>query len=1603
MARRHTPAASSKKNRRRPSHTCEWLEPRTYFVVLHDGDVFEFFAENQHYERVVVGGNPGSTTIELVGARINTQTGQFSITPMQGVLDGSPVNGGFVNANNGQGGGNTPQVSDTIYSIYIAKSDVSTRIAIAGVPDLTATPRPMQPFTNSIGSLRVNTRVPPSLISAPGNTGNALLGARTVNVQGQQGNDNRPIFAPQPLPAGMFSTIPSNITSLGAGLTVAPGNNLGEFLFGGTILGTVNIQGSIQLFYGGWILTGNATGALGVGTSSNTPNFDVAGDIQDLLTNATLGADSTGTANAPVTNINYLSGFNMHVGGRIGMVQSLDGIVGNIHADNSPTAPNLNGVSQIELEVIGPPAFDPWDTPSFGADPLLNNDTFQNPQILGTADSGGDIQVDGEIQSEPAPSINDIVDYYAVGLLAGQTITLRLTGSFLGTFLPGVSGLNVGVFDPEGRLIATDFSLVDPNSITGQPFQVKATMPGAYRIAITPFINPTFTAGPPPQGDFFYTLQASGAGNLGIGGIEATNNILDNANLGLIFNGNGTLVQKGFEVGQGDLGSVIAGGDVLTNDANAAVSVVPNGQVANIGAFTFAVDNGNLRSVQGFMIGFCSQQIPEVATNTTTNFPGVGNGPTASVPNGSVGLLQATDAGNVIGNVGCLVWNLFIGTDTNGVTTELTKAQSSAAAIGGDYQMVDSANILVADLIANGNIGTIRGARIGAGIPGYYQVNASYDPNRHGTIDLIDASQNLGLAGPGGPAITTGPGGNVRYIHAPATLGANQSPFAFRDAFFGGGTPEATNYQPGEAVAITDDSGTIVHLTPDLATAAMLVTTYPIRGSGGAAIVQVESANGVTVTADGNGSAEIGTIQVDGTGGNTAIPAAGGTGGTGTGGSASRFPQPGQPGGAPTGTGTNTRFTQPPAPGVPTLVAGAASLPVTISGTTRIDVWEISSEHTPAGDGSLVPTLGHVTSITNSTPHGEIINVHVTSAGSITSNGTVGIPLTQNTAAPLMGAIHAPLSEDTSHGQVGQPWSFPFDLPTNIIRVTGNIGSITGREGVGNVYAGFVQQSPTADPIPTPGAPPNPVGGSSVIVPGTDGNVGPIAGPLLGPIVTAGTISSVTANGISWTGSGAVGYGGIFSSNTIGPVTVNGDDRGAIVSARGTLGITINGGSMLNGVVGSFVRFDSVEPRGLSFLSIQEISPVTRPLLDIGPITVNGNGGIIGSFIAGVNVAPIKVSNSGYGIFDTRIFLTGQGTLQGITVGGYGLRDGLLEGGALLGTITVNGDGSNVPVTQFSSSVRTSELGATFDPVTGYPLDFINDIDTYLGTTASVSQINGVTDTGVIEDWVLRGSRDVSSISAWSMRGRDLDTTNTIKAFTVLAGTFPQAVAEFDIANSLGNLNVIGPVNGLNVTTGRGFKFRFGGDVSGMNMTIAGPLKNLVFLSSLMNNSAVNATGPNGKISNLTIHGNFNGNISATTQISHVVIDGSIVGTIQANYLGYLRMGGGLGAGSLSINTNVGTIIAVSDLSSPNNTLTINGSINRLQVGGNLNTNVSVAQNLKQLIVGGSVLSGSNVTVANTINLLKIGGDVQAGAVIKAHVIKQRVVKGQVLGSILTV
>src|SRR5205085_3881189 len=143
-----------------------------------------------------------------------------------------------------------------------------------------------------------------------------------------------------------------------------------------------------------------------------------------------------------------------------------------------------------------------------------NNDTYDAAQFLGSAltpssSSAGAIVVNGEMDSTGNTGVSnpsDNADYYAVSLLAGQTVTVQLTQQAITAYVA------LGIFDPDRRLIATNYSdnsTADRLGRTFQNTQTGATGVPTFGVALNAPI--TFTADKP--GSYALALACPGDGN----------------------------------------------------------------------------------------------------------------------------------------------------------------------------------------------------------------------------------------------------------------------------------------------------------------------------------------------------------------------------------------------------------------------------------------------------------------------------------------------------------------------------------------------------------------------------------------------------------------------------------------------------------------------------------------------------------------------------------------------------------------------------------------------------------------------------------------------------------------------------------------------------------------------------------------------------------------------------------------------------------------------------------------------------------------------------------------------------------------------------------
>jgi hypothetical protein len=870
----------------------------------------------------------------------------------------------------------------------------------------------------------------------------------------------------------------------------------------------------------------------------------------------------------------------------------------------------------------------------------VQNDTFATPQIIPSYAGRrhrSSVIVDGQLQA--TPPIGDYVDYYGIGMLAGQDLTVTLRP--LGT-VAGLDQMNVGVFDPDGRLIITDYPNVDISAVTGQPIHFTADRPGLYRIAVAvtgdgDFVNAGLSIGNSP-----YVLTVNGGGDVGLGGIQAVNQIFDAQLLGY-----------GFFTQNGDMGALQAGGNIFSQTEQSIV-----------------VRKGNLRSMEGGEIGILNGNLFSASPNLV-------------VTRGNVGLVRST-VGVVYLNEGTL-----------------------PLAIGGDYQVVSAATTLGAELITNRAIGVIRaGDMETANFHSTFTANADLEGD-DGIIDLIDVAGNMGTISAGGPAITTGPGGNVRYMNVGGQV--------FRDAFFGGGFQEPTTYEPGEKVTLRDDSGTTMDFTPFPLVPnpafvpggtnpaqigpALTITAYGIRGSGGVAVINLTSTGSVEVGAGaGVGArahAEIGLIHTTGAG-NPVIRS------TNDGSLVFSFP-------------TNPR-----------LALNAVALDVLIDGSGTVDVYKILGSD--------------FTSIRNATP-GEILNIDATETPSAaitgTNNGTIGTLEGTNIG---VGVKHTGAAVNGIQ-VIGN--TYPFNQQHNGI-VSGNVLNVEAGGAVGNL---------------------NVTGNIGSVVANSGGrhSTGMFEG-IDGPIVATGQIAQVNiGDGILPSGSGNVSRAGIYAGGTIGEVVNRGlgsDVRGDIISQSNIASVELTDGAIIGSKIMVAGAFDQARRFAPGIALPDNGDTTAQPNFEIGKIATGGAGGILGADIQAADIGTILV-HRGFGILNSHIADRGDGTIDSVTAEGYGIRGVAIDGGSLLNYMAATARPKNVSTLEYSPSVRLSERYA-IDPYFDQAPSRETDLHIYLGTSARRPRVKRVTDTGVIADTIATANRNAGTIFASQIRASQFNIANQI-------------------------------------------------------------------------------------------------------------------------------------------------------------------------------------------------------------------------------------------------
>ncbi|MHC4993678.1 MAG: beta strand repeat-containing protein, partial [Planctomycetota bacterium] len=979
----------------------------------------------------------------------------------------------------------------------------------------------------------------------------------------------------------------------------AVAQDIGDFLWAGAITGAVDITGSVDRFYAGWLLTGNAKG---LDTNeyrafNDTPqqNFFVGGDMRNLVV-----LDSLGTNSANNGNPNYITGVDIQVGGKIGQIITYQDMIATINADNLSSAPFLSGdnlafreledqhlqtrpanaqnpgdIFQADvLNGIGvesnqnAPDLDPFDRlEDFGVvrqDGTFLNDTFATAQRVGSLRTGviGAVDVvliEGTLND--SDNAQDAVDYFAVPLLADQEITFDFTHEFdsLDSEI-----LQVGVFNPDGQLVHSTYM---ENARATDSFRFTTDRPGDWRFAVGFFNDLQFNSQPSRSidGPVEYTLLIEGVGDLAIGGVVARGVIYGNS-----------LDKSDILVGQGDLGSVSASTNILFDDGADGFN-------------NFVTLDGSIRSIEAGQLG--------VRDNSNT-FPVGTSAPGITIAGGDLGLVRSQS------------------------TMELTRVSVNGVnGRGGNIQVIDGIGSTLVGIQATGGLGILRAGDMAVSDELGETSRIFLDTDGvgfDGVISLIDVQGDFGEAF-NGVEIDTGVGGNIHYLNVLGNI--------FQPRFFGGGVSVPVRHDPGQVVDFTDDGGgrfalrtvdTNGEATGPFDEFFLTTRTFAVV-SGGTVLADVTSSGNVMIsgaTSNNGGEIHIGHLEMQGVAPAITLDL---TTGLRT---LQDFPD------VDNNLGDDQHFAVNDIS-----IDSADGTPINIF---RIDAFE---QGNPANQGAIADIRNRTT--------GEILNINAQSLGSIASAGSIGV------ADPTVGGAlvaRTPIFNGTL---------YPFNNQTYGVVISTDIGSITSQQSIGNIVIGASANGGQIDRIEANANGTNTSGrfegiaGPILAVVSTNAQRAPFTGNILGVNIGEGILPSGTGNGA---------VAGIFAQGDIEAVSNSGnilgsDVRGNIIANRSIGSVRLHDASIVGASISVVTDFfqEANLTRFIGNSVTGFANTIESPDPEIRLIQLTGNGGILGSRIFGFDIGNISVG--GFGIYNSVIASQGIGTIGNITVDGLGLRE----------------------------------------------------------------------------------------------------------------------------------------------------------------------------------------------------------------------------------------------------------------------------------------------------------------------------------------------------------
>jgi hypothetical protein len=1572
----------------------------------------------------------------------------------------------------------TPASTGTdVYKIYVTASAADSFIAITEFTSnvTKGPPYTLTPYSGSPGTIGVANAAGAETGASvlEGGVGGILIGGVTFGplVDSDTGrtdlDDSLPYLTQigdQPLQAD--GTLRAGIEVIPTNAVTGKQNDFGNLIVGGDVTGSVSFGGNLNEFYAGSIDTGLSEGGTlfgngavggifqdqngtviggGITGESARPdpgNFSVAGDLRDLITSGNVGTDDGvlpamyGNPEADPALFNYVSDFDLTVGGTLGQLNVGGTFAGTVEVTHNPvtsgqtTGTGVVGLTTDQTEVEHTYPTDLFDAFQFEQVGLranvpanvfaigqidLTNDTAATAQILGTIPetnpetgailrdaSGNELtyaSVDGTISGA---ADGDADDYYGMAFMGGTTYTLTLSNATRSVSATGEQTQVLSaatpdevlyVYDPDGRLIQSN---VEAN---GGSIQVKADRPGIYKFEVVDTITNEIVD---------YNLTITGTGDLGIGGIIVGGDYND------------TGIDGAIALYAGDLGAITVGG------AYYALTDGPTFTAADGDAPTYApssivVAAGNLRTLTGgtlgeaSVVGFYYSDVPIVGGTARNDF-----GPIFNIPDGGIGLIESVG-----------VMDLYSQFDPNYLrlaTPQYVTNDAYAQAISGSIQVIDSGGLFVGWVAVDAGIGTINAASMASNEVTHIDVNADNVGN-DGIIDLIDCAGDFGVLG-GGPVLTTNTGGHVRYLVVGGAI--------YLPAAFGGVEDQASTSLVGQAATVTDDAGNSVTLTPEGVDTTTTVTTPAVTTTGttgtttttgttgttgtGSTTVTTSPAPGelVTTTTDAAGDVTVttttgpqlsvlsypvsdkgGQILVDvsvanGTAGDSAslVVSANGANGAAsevdigtvtisgagrptveTGTDAFGNVTVTQPVPANASTSTNTSSGATGTSGVGAIAAGTATPPATLVAAAASD---------PTDLFLLLTGSATINALNTVATSGITLFSGVGGAPSGPTIGTPGVPveIANTTPGEMVDVTAAGIGTLSVRGNLG--FATPEATPAAVLPSA----IIAG----GNAYP-FVQQHTgvvlTGDAvnIDVRGAVGNVIDATGTIQNlvadfGNHPAAGVFAG-IVGPIEAARLLFVEVGQGLAATGTGAVAFSGLFATDKIGEVTnggvLNGDVRGNIV--------TLSEGNVANAdidliqlgnasIVGSriFTLAGTAYPStAAAFQSIADVGSLGVVVQDLSPNPVASGPA------SQYDVGAIKISGDG-GILGVDVGASGIGPIT-VGTGGFGVLRTTLEsvGTGRIGDITAAGYGVrqvDVENGGYIGAITATGNGSNL-PVTAFPLDVRpSDVTGQQFDPFTGNPLTIYNDLNA----ALGGSTSAGNPSV-----TDVTDTGVIEDLLVQADQTIVGIAADKVRTSLplvstnvvpepaqANIPVIGTPFADSLTTSGAVGYVRVGQLIDGLQITAGSI------GQFTQNGNVNRLGIDvaGGIANLTIHGNLGAVITDPATLGPER-DSYIYANGQNGHIDNLTVDGNLYADVFS-SKYIGRVTVQGDL---DGNLT-NGGVATNHLGvGTLTVAGSIAEGSLDLtgtvgtiITGGSLgVAGQSVTIGGSINRLIVG------------------------------